>query len=138
MFALVGARGVLLGWATAVAQLPDPPANSIIRELPEWETAPPAPWVWSPDVLNWRVPSRSPVISRQTFMDRIGDAAVVSIQMASWGTSREAAQLRAWLLRYQVVGEIDVSDVRTIAGVDALIAAGLIDANDREAILSAS
>ena len=93
---------------------------------------------WNADLRDFEpIPPRTTTkISRQTFMDRIGDDSVVAIQFASFQNDIVGASLRAWLLRYQVVTEIDVADPRTIAGVDALIAAGLIPSNKRDEILA--
>jgi hypothetical protein len=78
-------------------------------------------------------PSR---ISRQTFLDRIGPEAEVGAQIGAWSNTTQGAQLRALLLRLQVVADVDVADPRTVAGVDALIAAGILDADQRAAVLA--
>lgn len=125
----------LLAVATDPKQLPKPPASSGMVTLPEWEAVPPAPYAWDVKRLNFVLPDVSPNVSRQAFMDRLGDDTVVAMQMASWGDSMQAAQLRTWLLRYQVVESVDVTDLRTVAGVDALIAARLLPAERRDAVL---
>lgn len=82
-------------------------------------------------------------ISRQTFMDRLGEACTVGMQVASVtfpGDSTQVQQakaaLRDTILRFQIVQEIDVLDPRTIANVDRLIAGGLLAANRRAAVLA--
>jgi hypothetical protein len=71
-------------------------------------------------------------VSRQAFMDRIGDDAVAAILTLA----RTNAQVEAWVLRYQIVSDVDLRDPRTIGGIDALIAAGLIPSNRRAGILT--
>jgi hypothetical protein len=82
------------------------------------------------------VPRTASVISRQTFMDRLGDAAVAAVCAATKGTDATAAALMAWVLRFLVVQDIDVADSRTIAGVDALIAAGMLPVDRRDIVLA--
>lgn len=127
----------LLGAAPTLDGLPPAPQNSGIVERAEWDTVPNSPWEWSRDVLNWTVPSNtgSDIVSRQVFMDDIGEVEVANIILASRANSVNGALLAGWLLRYQVVPNVDRKDPRTIAGVDALIAAGLIPANKRDTIL---
>jgi hypothetical protein len=83
------------------------------------------------------------LISRQTFMDRLGDACTDGMQLASvtfptddMPTQVAKAKLRSMLLRFQIVTEIDLTDARTIAGVDALIAAGLLASARRADVLA--
>jgi hypothetical protein len=83
------------------------------------------------------------LISRQTFMDRLGDACVDGMQLASvtfptdaLAVQQSKARLRSLLLRFQVVTEIDLTDPRTIAGVDALITAGLLASTRRAEVLA--
>lgn len=124
--------GALVAVARASAPVP-PDLGAVPYELEPDLTAN----QWDPvaRMLVPRAPSRG-VISRQTFMDRLGQDAVVAVQAAAWEATPAGAALRAWLLRFQVVAEVDVLDPRTIAGVDALIAAGLVPANRRAAILA--
>lgn len=83
------------------------------------------------------------LISRQTFMDRLGDACTDGMQLASvtfptdsLAVQQSKARLRSLLLRFQIVTEIDLTDARTIAGVDALIAAGLLASERRADVLA--
>ena len=101
--------------------------------------------VWDPTQRMY-VPKPAPtttVIARQTFMDRLGHDTVRAVQKASvtFPTDNDAVQdmkadLRAWLLRFTIVGDIDVADSRTIGGVDALVAAGLLESERRDAVLA--
>lgn len=55
---LAGPAGELLAWASSVAELPAPPANSFLRELP-YDAPPPPPAAWDPVELDWTVPAPS-------------------------------------------------------------------------------
>ena len=91
--------------------------------------------VWDP-TQRMLVPRTVPrIISRQTFIDRLGDDCLDAVQMASQGTTLGAAKLRNMLLRLHIVREVDLTDPRTIAGVDSLISNGLLPANKRAAVL---
>lgn len=83
-----------------------------------------------------RPPETHTIISRQMFMDRLGDECVVGVEYMANGTSLDAAKLRAWLLRFHVVKDVDLSDPRTIAGVDAMIASGLLSPLRRDLVLA--
>lgn len=83
------------------------------------------------------------VISRQDFMDRIGQDTVALVEYASVeragdppAVGMQKAQLRAWLRRFDVITEVVLTDPRTVAGIDALIAGGLLPAERRDAVLA--
>jgi len=126
----------LLGAAPTLDGLPPAPQNSGIVERAEWDTVPNSPWEWSRDVLNWVVPSvNNDVVSRQVFMDDIGAVEVANIILASRADTLQGAMIAGWLLRYQVVPDVNRKDPRTVAGIDFLISAGLIPANKRDTVL---
>lgn len=75
------------------------------------------------------------ILSKQEFMDRLGDDVVVALEFAAFQNDMTGATVRAVFRRFDAVAEIDVSDPRTIERVDMLIAAGFVDAANRDAIL---
>jgi hypothetical protein len=126
--------GAMVSSGTVIATpLPDGLAAVPYESAPDFALV---QWDATQRMLVPRPPRVRSTISRQTFMDRLGDACLVAVHLAAQGTTGQAAALRAWLLRFQVVSDIDVLDPRTIAGVDALIAAGLLDAARRDAVLA--
>ena len=132
----IPARNLIASSATESDLVPT--QNSGVRALAEWDAVPDAPWVWSTADLNFITPTSQSFtrVSRQVFMDRIGEDEVAAIILASRADTVIGSKLAGWLLRYQVVPDIDLTDPRTIAGVDALIALGLVNANKRDAILA--
>jgi hypothetical protein len=126
--------------------------SSIAETLPDhlsvvtFATAPDRSVVmWDAATLDFvpRPPHTTSVISRQTFMDRLGATCTVGMQIASvtfptddMPTQVAKAGLRDVLLRFQIVQEIDLADPRTIGNVDALIAGGLLAGNRRDIVLA--
>lgn len=83
------------------------------------------------------------VISRQDFIDRLGDTCVEAIEEASvtFATDssvvqKQKAKLRALMLRLNLVKDVNVTDTRTITGVDMLITAGYLAAVRRPIVLA--
>jgi hypothetical protein len=132
---LASGTGALLAWASTVHDLPTPPANSVIRELPEWDAPPPLPYVWSPAAINWVVPVvPTPRLSRLQFRSRYTLPEQIAITRAE--TEHPDADTRATLviLRQALAeaNDVDVTDPRTQQGVQLHAALGLI-APDRVA-----
>lgn len=78
---------------------------------------------WSPSQRMFvpRTGATRSVISTADYLERLGDACLVSVQVAAYGATAPAATLRAWLMRLQAASEVDVSSARIVADVDWLI-----------------
>ena len=128
---LASSTGALLAWASTVAGLPTPPANSVIRELEAWDAPPPLPYVWSPASIDWVVPASTPkpLLSQQEFMDRweaAGLGAVLDLLFTlEVADSPQGSAARKWLTRFRSARGINPADPRTIAGTDDLCALGV-------------
>lgn len=128
---LASSAGALLAWKPTVGDLPSPPMNSVIRELPEWDAPPALPYVWSPEHLNWVVPADAtkPLLTQQEFMDRweaAGLGAVLDLLFTlEVADSPQGSAARKWLTRFRTARGIDPADTRTIAGTDDLCALGI-------------
>lgn len=124
---LASGAGALLAWAPTAQALPAPPANSVIRELAAWDAPPPLPYVWSPTALDWVVPP-TPKMSKLAFRWRYTLAEQVGIELAE--REHEDSTVRATLavLRMSLAEatDIDVTDPRTVAGVQYHASVGLI------------
>lgn len=55
-------------------------------------------------------------------------------EVAITAAAQAAPQLRVWLDRLNAASEVDLDDPRTVAGLDALVAAGLITEARRDQI----
>jgi hypothetical protein len=58
-------------------------------------------------------------------------------QHAIVSAAQNSPDIMLWLLQLMGAQEVDVRDTRTIAGVDAMIGAGLLSADHRETLLAA-
>ena len=70
------------------------------------------------------------------FMDRFTDAELEAIEAAAEPQSPTARQLRIWKARMAAARFVDLTNPRTVAGMDALVASGVITAARRDAILT--
>lgn len=61
-------------------------------------------------------------ISKLEFLDRFTDEELIAIRTAA----KTDPAIDAWLYRFEQAQEIDVQDPRTVGGIQALEAAGLI------------
>jgi hypothetical protein len=81
----------------------------------------------------------TPTLSRQDFMDRFPPAILGAVMAQQVKDTETGASVRAALLRYMVVSDVDVTDPRTIAGaegmVDLAIALSAWPAEDRQSAL---
>ncbi len=84
-------------------------------------------------------PPQPSKVSRLAFLSRFTDAEAIDIDidLASIGATRDAAAVRRYLSKVNAAQFIDLQDVDTRAGVQALEAAGLIAAGRAAAILDA-
>jgi hypothetical protein len=79
-------------------------------------------------------------LTKQQFIDRLPDGVFVAILQAA----KVSVDLEAWLFRFNAVTpetdgtSVDLTDPRTIAGVHALAAAGLMTSEQADAFLGAS
>lgn len=124
---LASGAGALLAWAPTVADLPAPPANSVIRELAAWDAPPPLPYVWSPADLAWVVPP-TPKLSKLAFRWRYTLAEQVGIELAERDHADATVRATLAVLRMSLAEatDIDVTDPRTIAGVQYHASVGLL------------
>jgi hypothetical protein len=79
------------------------------------------------------VDSRPPVITRIAFSSRLTDAEYVGIIAAA----KTDVAVEAWLAKFNMVIQIDLSDQRTQAGVALLVSKGLLTQARADEILTA-
>jgi hypothetical protein len=136
---LASGSGALLAWASTVQGLPTPPANSVVRELDAWDAPPPLPYVWSPTALDWIVPEGVTVkLSRLQFRWRYTLAEQVAIELAEREHADATVRATLAVLRMSLseATDIDVTDPRTVQGVQYHAAVGLIQAGRVAEILA--
>jgi hypothetical protein len=144
LYVLTGASGGLIAWAPTEAQLPTPPANSVTVERAAWDAPPPLPYVWSPSVRDWVVPTL-PVrrLTKLEFASRFTLTEQVAIEQATetHPTASTRATLRVLAKNLDRATDVDVTDPRTILGaetlVDLLITLQVVAAEDRQTRLDA-
>ena len=142
LYVLASGAGALLAWNADVNALPSPPTNSVVRGLAAWNAPPPLPYVWSPSAVDWVVPTTpTPAISRQTFMDRIPTTVQAMVHTLELANTAQGAAVRGWLLRFNIVESVTLTDNRTIDSVNALIglavANGVVASADMAAVIAA-
>lgn len=127
IYVLASSAGALLGWASTEAELPAPPANSVVLSLASWDAPPPLPYVWTPSLFDWAVPA-SPKLTRLEFRWRYTLAEQVAIDAATNGHADATvrATLRVLSASLAEATEIDVTDPRTQQGVQYHASLGLI------------
>lgn len=76
--------------------------------------------------------ARQTILSRLHFMNRFTDAEMAGIYTAA----KSSVQVEIWLEKFRLASEINLDDPRTVAGVQALEAAGMIGAGRAEEILA--
>ena len=76
-------------------------------------------------------------ITRLAFLNRFTDAEAISIDLASQGTTPQAAAMRRYMSKVQAADFIDLDREDTRAGVQALEAAGLLTDGRSSEILDA-
>jgi hypothetical protein len=103
--------------------------NGVEVELsPQEEAAFLAEWALNP------VPSPQVILTPLQFIDRFTEAEQLAITTAAMGN----AAVNLWLMKCMGATSIDPSDPRTVAGMNALVAAGLITPQRRDEILNVS
>ena len=75
------------------------------------------------------------VLSKREFLKRLGDTCVIAMEYAAFQNTTTGAALRARQRMFDNVADVDPAEADTIDGVDALIAAGLLDASRRSLVL---
>jgi hypothetical protein len=73
-----------------------------------------------------------PPLTRLQFMDRFTDAELAGI----YTTAKQSVPVEIWLEKFKLSTEIDLTDPRTIAGIEALEAGGLLDVGRAAEILA--
>jgi hypothetical protein len=71
-------------------------------------------------------------LTKLEYMNRFTDAELAAIYTAA----KAVVQVEIWLKKFELATEVDLSDERTIAGLNALEAAGLIGAGRAQEILN--
>jgi hypothetical protein len=124
---LASGSGALLAWAPTEAALPTPPANAVTRTLDAWDAPPPLPYQWSPTALDWVVPA-PPKLTRLEFRWRYTLAEQIAVDTATviHADATVRATLRVLSASLAEATEIDVTDPRTVQGVQYHAALGLI------------
>ena len=128
IYVLASSAGALLGWAATENELPAPPANSVVLPLSSWDAPPSLPYQWSATAFDWVVPA-SAKLTRLEFRWRYTLAEQIAIDNAT-NTHADAtvrATLRVLSASLAEATEIDVTDPRTIQGVQYHEALGLIE-----------
>lgn len=125
---LASGSGALLAWAPTVAELPVPPSVSTVRELAAWDAPPPLPYVWTPALLDWAVPDTRVRLTRLEFRWRYTLTEQIAINVATDSHADETvrATLRVLAASLAEATEIDLTDPRTMQGVQYHEALGLI------------
>ncbi len=95
----------------------------------------PAAQTFEPGPLPAETTERN--VSRKAFLSRFTDAEAIDIDLASIGTTREAAAVRRYLSKVNAAQHIDLADDETRTGVQALEAAGLLQPGRALVILDA-
>jgi hypothetical protein len=125
---LASGSGALLAWAPIAAELPAPPAHSVIRELEAWDAPPPLPYVWSPTHIDWVVPAGAPkpLLTQLEFMARwraAGLGAVLTMVFSlEVKDSPTGAAAREWLTEFRSARGIDPGDFNTVSSTTGVLA----------------
>ena len=100
-----------------------------------------AGWGWDPSGFTEPpVPPEAPVerkVTRLAFLNRFTDAEAIALDLASIGTTIEAASIRRYMQKVHAATFIDLGREDTISGVNQLEAVGLIGPGRAEVILTA-
>jgi hypothetical protein len=89
-------------------------------------------WLQAGNVPDPETPAASRVMSPLAFMSRFTPAEQNRIA----GTALVQSELSLWLLRLAAATEIDLTNVQTLAGIQALVAYGLIPQARADAVLA--
>lgn len=89
-------------------------------------------WLQAGNVPDPETPAASRVVSPLQFMARF----TPSEQLQIAGTALVQPELSLWLLRLAAATQIDLVNVQTLAGVQALVAYGLIPQDRADAVLA--
>lgn len=113
------------------------PAEHYPREMP-WEPCPENVVAgWTSDLKGFSAPVAPPPLPKPTvmsplaFLGRLTTAEYAAVCSAALSN----AGLLAWVLQATAAQSVDLADPRTKAGLDALVAAGLLTAEREAAIL---
>lgn len=100
-----------------------------------------AGWGWDPSGFTEPpAPPEAPVerkVTRLAFLNRFTDAEAIALDLASIGTTIEAASIRRYMQKVNAATFIDLERADTISGINQLEAVGLIGAGRANAILTA-
>lgn len=88
-------------------------------------------WFWNTATLQL-VQKTSGAITRLEYMNRFTDAELATI----YTVAKSNVQVEVWLEKFKAATSIDLTDPRTIAGVQALEAVGIIGAGRAAEILA--
>lgn len=92
-------------------------------------------WIYQPwPALEWPSPQAAPVariLTRLEFLDRFTDTELAGILAAG----AQSTAIQVWIKKLELAGEVDLDSPRTVAGVQALEAAGLVAAGRAAQIL---
>jgi hypothetical protein len=84
-----------------------------------------------PNAVNLGI-TKPVLLTRLQFMDRFTDAELAGIYTAA----KQSVPVEIWLEKFKLSTEIDLTDLRTIAGIEALEAGGLLDVGRAAEILA--
>ena len=105
-------------------------------DAPEYDRATSSAF-WRGD--QWEVVAAAPALGKTQFtsleyLDRFTEAEQLGVAEATM----QNAAVKLWYDRLLAASYIDLEDQRTEAGIDALIAAGLLDSSRKEALMALS
>lgn len=135
-----------------IAPMPAAQGKAIIKNGNDWQQVDDNRGVWyKPDgeivnlfnltdvpEMNWTREQPAPIIPPKTqftsleFLDRFTEEEQLAVVQATM----VSAQVKLWYDRLLAASFVDISDPRTEAGIDALILAGLIEADRKSALLA--
>lgn len=86
-------------------------------------------WVYAPNVQTHQIAASAPSqevrsLTKLEYMDRFTDAELAGIYTAA----KTVIQVEIWLEKFKLAASVDLDDPRTLAGLQAMEAAGLLEA----------
>lgn len=131
-YAFLDAGGVLIAHGYAEANRPGDTRVAVADDF----AFVPGRARWTGDAWEeYAPPSPAPRWTPLEFLERFTQAERIAIRQAAAGATTEALQLADWLDLLRASTEVIADDPRTVAGMAALVAAGLLTEARRAAIL---
>lgn len=133
-------ENVIIADAEFVATIADQWDHIELLDTPEEQKVSGTGWSYdavngafsAPPAESVTAPAPRTKLTKLEYMDRFTDAELAGIYAAA----KQSVQVEIWLERFKLATEVDLSDPRTISGIQALEAAGLIAAGRSIEILA--